>query len=83
MPSPADREVQARADLERVAGQMYEEMASLSMGDLFPRFETVPECVQSQWRQVARNLLTRDVIRVGKRPDTGPAPMTGQMAIDQ
>lgn len=81
MPSPADREVQARADLERIAGQMYEEMAIGDMGDLFPRFETIPEHVQSKWRRVARNLLTRDVIRVGKRPDAGPAPMAGQTSI--
>jgi hypothetical protein len=79
--SPADREVEARADLERIASQMYEEMASGSMGDGFPRWGEIAECVQTTWRRVARNLLTRDVIRPGRRPASVPAPMAGQTAL--
>lgn len=82
MASPADREVEARADLERIASQMYEEMASGFMGDGFARWEKISENVRTSWRRAARNLLTRDVIRPGKRPASTPAPMAGQVSFD-
>jgi hypothetical protein len=79
--SPADREAEARADVERIAASMFEEMREAS--GFGPRdWLAVHEEIRRTWRAAARRLLIKDVIRVGKRPATGPPPMVGQTTLD-
>jgi hypothetical protein len=71
--SPADREAEARADLERVTKALFEEFEAVA-GNPGSRFEDCGERVKSQWRTTVRMLIIRDVIRVGKR--------SGQTSLD-
>jgi hypothetical protein len=81
MPSPADREAEARADVERIAKAMFESMRVAS-GFGEKAWERIPEHLRKPWRMTARALLQREVIRVGKRPTSGPPPMAGQTTLD-
>jgi hypothetical protein len=82
MPSPADREAEARADVERIAKAMFESMRVAS-GFGEKAWERIPEHLRKPWRMTARALLQREVIRVGKRPTSGPPPMAGQTTLDE
>lgn len=65
--SAVDGQVQAEKDVQRIARALDEEVRRWG-----PRYGTV-----------VRNLLHRDVIRVGRRPQVGAAPMRGQTTIDE
>jgi hypothetical protein len=79
--SPADREAEARADVERIAASMFVEMRDAS-GFGARDWSDIPEDIRKVWRAATRRLLIKDVIRVGKRPATGPPPMVGQTTLD-
>jgi hypothetical protein len=78
--SPADREAEARADVERITKALFEEFEAVG-GNPGCRFEDCGERVKSQWRTTVRMLVIRDVIRVGKRP-SATAQMAGQTSLD-
>jgi hypothetical protein len=88
MPSPADREAQARADVDRIARAMWASFVALG-----PEYGTVGESQLYDWEQatqssrdlwhgVVRRLLTMGVIKVGERPPTVDQ-MPGQTSIDE
>lgn len=82
MPSPADRQAEAIADVERIAQQFYYAAEQVRFGARLPAgWETLPEQVREGHRAVVRALLRQDVVRVGRRPDTGPEPMPQQLHI--
>lgn len=81
MPSPADKQAEALADVERVAHATYEavrEHRGLGSGD---SWEEVGDRMQVFWRAVVTDLLHRDVIKVGRRPEP-VAQLAGQITID-
>lgn len=79
MASPADRERQVRDDVERIAEALCREHYSrIHATAIWP---TASEAMRDHWRGVARALLESDVVRVGRRPEAGPAPMEGQLEI--
>jgi hypothetical protein len=83
--SPADRELQAREDLERVTVSIYDALrAEIDPGDgvrVLP-LDELPGEEQARWRRAVRGLLIRDEIRVGKRPSV-PVQMAGQTTLDE
>lgn len=80
--SEAEKLAEAQEDIERIAREFWD----------FDRPEGMPgweELVRAkpitvgQIRGAVRSLLERDIIRVGRRPATGPAPMEGQTTVDE
>jgi hypothetical protein len=86
MAGPTDDIVQAREDLDRIARAFWEaddEDLRAFHRDLAAHYpiaewEELPDDVKDHLRRTIKILIDRDVIRVGKRPVTGPEPMEGQ-----
>jgi hypothetical protein len=76
MASPADVQAQANEDVERIASALCETIRPFGM------WAHLPEGGREVWRAWVRDLLERDVIRVGRRPDKGEPPMEGQTTIE-
>jgi hypothetical protein len=75
MMSPADRQAQAVADVDRIARALYEVVR--------PQWPWPSASVaQQKWRGYVRELLTRDVIRVGARPSV-EQPIKGQTRLEE
>lgn len=88
MASPADREVQAREDVDRIARHFhahYEELAPqfgwVTRKDSAVPWDEVPAENRELMRAVVTRLLLADVIRIGQRPATVDQ-MFGQTSID-
>lgn len=83
--SPADRQVQANEDVERLAWEMYCALNRAYLDDRPTKIEfwgsEVFADMRERWKAVALDLLHRDVIRVGHRPNA-ERPMEGQIEID-
>lgn len=80
MPSPADRQAEANEDVERIARELFDSFND-ALGNHRIVWQATGECLRDAWRSVARDLLLRDVIRVGRRPNV-ERPMEGQTTID-
>jgi hypothetical protein len=80
MPSSAEEVTQAQEDVERITGELYE--AFMRWWDA-PNvtWRDAPEDVRTRWCAMTTELLHRDVIRVGRRPQRGERPMTGQTSL--
>lgn len=86
MPSPADRQAEAIADVERIGEQIYYAWVRAP----HPHLAILAACPwrhldeeeREAYRTMARGLLERDVIRVGKRPEADPQ-LEGQTTIDE
>lgn len=86
--SPADRQVEANGDVERIAREL---CASLNRayGDTVTQLDNMGEYwdtdtfadLREKWLSVARDLLKRDVIRVGHRPNS-ERPIEGQTTLE-
>lgn len=92
MATPADRQVEANADVERISQEVTDTLLRGFFGGGEDAEEIDPEHIS--WRALApdqkeatraavRELLLRDVIRVGHRPQKGPAPMRGQTQFEE
>lgn len=81
MPSPATKQAEALADVERVAQATYEAVREQrGLGHGLP-WEEIGERMQVFWRAVVTDLLHRDVIKVGRRPEP-VEQLAGQVTID-
>lgn len=81
-PSPADRQVEANDDVERIAREAFCAMRSAHPGASHVEWAALPDSVKAPWRMMVRGLLQRDLIRVGARPQAAPPPMDGQVELD-
>lgn len=86
--SPAERQAEARADVERIARAFHETYERLAPAHGYKTreasavaWENVPEQNADLMRAVVSVLLAADVIRVGQRP-VAERPMAGQTTID-
>lgn len=70
MQTEAERLAELNEDIERIAKA------------LCPSWTTYNESLRDWHRSKVRRLLAEDVIRVGRRPDTGPVPLDGQEALE-
>jgi hypothetical protein len=75
MTSPADRQVEALADVDRIARALHE-----AVRPAWPWPST--SFALSMWRGVVHELLVRDVIRVGARPNA-QRPLEGQTRLEE
>jgi hypothetical protein len=84
MASPADRQVEAREDVERLARELYHAFkAARPFGHSgMPVWEDLEDAFQVYYRAVVTDILHRDVIRVGHRPNR-ERPMTDQMRFEE
>lgn len=80
MASPADRQREAQADLERITHALYDALTLHVERKLDP-WPAIPEGLRMSYRAAVAELLHRDLVRVGQRPSV-EAPMTGQTAFD-
>lgn len=83
--SPADRQAQAKADVERIAEAFYtagNEALFEEIGANSRRWNALTETERRFYRRTVEKLLTRGVIRVGERPVV-EAPMAGQTTIEE
>jgi hypothetical protein len=74
--TPAQRQADANAEVERVAAALYTEV-----WNSWP-WEQIAEERRQAWRAHARNLLASGVIRPGLRERVEP-PMQGQTTIEE
>lgn len=80
MSSPADAQAEAIADVERIAREFYYAAEQARFGGAIASgWEQLPERVREGHRAVVQTLLLKDVVRVGRRPETGPEPMANQL----
>lgn len=85
-PSSAADVTQAHEDVERLAEELFATVRAKTTfldQEMLPPipWSLVPEQVKKTWRAAVTELLHRDVIRVGKRPQRGEPPMTGQTTL--
>lgn len=81
-PRPADQQIEALEDVERIAREMYHEdlrrpRQGVEIIAASP-WRMLDEEERESWRAMVRNLLHKDVIRVGHRPNV-ERPMEGQL----
>lgn len=76
MPSPADRQSEAHAEVERIAQAMYERIRVPLV------WAHAPVVMKEEWRGHVRALLLASVIRPAKREPVEP-PITGQTTIEE
>lgn len=74
MLSSAEKQAEAIADVERIAGKFYEAVGRHGWND-------IGDELRERYRGAITELLHADVIRVGRRPHVD-RPMTGQTRID-
>jgi hypothetical protein len=79
-PGAAAAVTQAQEDVERIAAELYDTF--MRWWDA-PRvnWQDAPEEARTRWRAMVTELLHADVIRVGRRPQKGAPPMTGQTSL--
>lgn len=84
MPSPADREAQAREDVERIARQVQQAAHETAPGYGFSAmtWSELEENDRDYCRAVVKRLLLSDVVRVGHRPVALDDIFPGQSSID-
>jgi hypothetical protein len=80
-PSPADRQVEAREDVERLAREFYRAFVAAGAYALDP-WEGIGDKLRDYYRTAVTDILHRDVIRVGRRPKR-ERPMTDQMRFEE
>lgn len=89
--SPADRQVAANDQREALACALYgvekelrEEYRSHLPGRLIlPTWELLPEDQRGQYRELARRLLVRELVKPGKGlPDLPPKQIEGQQELN-
>lgn len=73
-------QAEAIADVDRIAQEIYETGRRMSGPGWLP-WRSMDHRVHDQHRRMVRDLLLRDVIRIGNRPIAEP-PMEGQLSID-
>lgn len=80
----AEEVTQAVEDVERISKAMFAAAVAHTQGQIVGVWEEQTESKREQYRAVVRELLRRDIVRVGHRPQKGERPMTGQeaMALD-
>ncbi|GAC1524623.1 MAG: hypothetical protein NVS3B1_12600 [Marmoricola sp.] len=85
MPSAAEERRQAVDDIQRIAEAFSEEFRAVererTSTDPWVWEELAPGLRASACLALSR-MLTKDIIRVGKRPESSGPPMTGQTTID-
>lgn len=93
MATPADRQVEANEDVERIAREVTDTLLRAFFGGGHPDADEIDDR-HITWRALApdqkdatrgavRELLLRDVIRVGHRPQKGRDPMRGQTQFEE
>lgn len=70
--------VQARDDVERISKDLFETKARHYHAEHAQTWEETGELTRASYRSIVTELLHRDVIRIGRRPQRGDPPMTGQ-----
>lgn len=70
-----DLVAQGNEDVERIARSLY-----LAIGH--NNWEALSDELRHKYRHAVRTMLMFDVIRVGKRPDTGEPQIEGQLEIE-
>lgn len=89
MATEAEAITEARADIERISRAALDAIDQRYEGEALWRepYGAFPECSQREaeglMRGVITDLLHEGLIRVGRRPQTGPAPMRGQTTIQE
>lgn len=76
MASPADRQAEANAEVERIAAALYDEIRRPL------EWAYAPVALREKWIGHARFLLLNGDIRPPKREPVDP-PMTGQTTIEE
>lgn len=78
----AEEVTQARDDVERIAADLFNTKARHYHAEQAQTWEQTGDLTRASYRSIVTELLHRDVIRVGKRPETGPPPMDGQTELE-
>lgn len=74
---------QAKEDVERISKDLFETKARHYHPEHAQAWEETGELTRASYRAIVTELLHRDVIRVGKRPQKGERPMEGQTSMDE
>lgn len=80
MATEAEKLTEAQEDVERIAADLF---GSMMRRGFLPEqtWLDASDMVKDYWRGIVTELLHRDVVRVGRRPQRGDPPMDGQTEL--